>query len=151
MRWSEALLTLLLLPAVLAAAEDPGVQKPQEATNAVAQAAREALELEVRQAALQELTADAEARLAELQKLRGELEAALAPGEAEAGTDLDTLIKFYQSMKAKNAAALLEKLPVQLAADVLGSMKARAAGKILDAMKADRAVVISRRMAETER
>ena len=72
---------------------------------------------------------------------------ALAPGEQKAERDLDTLIKFYQAMKAKKAAALLEKLPAELAAEVLGSMKSRQAGKILDAMQPAPAVRISQLMA----
>jgi flagellar motility protein MotE (MotC chaperone) len=140
-RWA-----LWALPLAALAAEPPASQ------SAAAHAAGEALppdalELEVRQAALRTLAQDTEARLAELARLREELAALLQPAEQDAAADLGTLIQFYQSMKPKNAAALLEKLPADLAAEVLGSMRARQAGRILDAMAPANAVRISQRMA----
>ena len=131
---------VFVLPMVAFAANDP----PAEAEPKLSQ---EALELEVRQAALEVLAKDTEAKLAELTKLRREMESLLQPAEQEAEKDLTTLIQFYQSMKPKNAAALLEKLPPQLAADLLSAMKSRQAGKILDAMAPPKAVRISRLMA----
>jgi flagellar motility protein MotE (MotC chaperone) len=129
---------LLLLGAAEGAPESASAPAPKPSA---------ALEAEVREEALRLLESDADAKLAELARLRAELEAQVAPGEQKAARELDTLIQFYQAMKPKNAAALLEKLPAELAADVLGKMKSRQAGKILDAMQPARAVQISRRMA----
>ena len=140
MRLELAALLLTFPLTTLAAneADEPVAQAP---------ATQEALELEVRQAALELLAKDTEAKLAELTKLRREMEDLLKPAEKEAAQDLTTLIQFYQSMKPKNAASLLEKLPPALAADLLGAMKTRQAGKILDAMTPAKAVRISRLMA----
>jgi flagellar motility protein MotE (MotC chaperone) len=140
MRIREVLLIALASTALAATAEETPPASP-------ADVAREALEIEVRQAALKMLADETVARLDELTKLRAELESMVQPIQAEAETDLATLIKFYEAMKPKNAASLLEKLPPDLAADLLGAMKSRQAGKILDAMQADRAVRISRLMA----
>ena len=145
MRWREALAGLAALGLIAAAQTAP------EAAQAPAPAGSDALEAEVRKQALLLLEADADAKLAELAKLREQLETALAPGEQKAERDLDTLIKFYQAMKAKKAAALLEKLPAELAAEVLGAMKSRQAGKILDAMQPVPAVRISQLMAGRKR
>jgi len=141
MRWREALLALAALALIAAA----------EAAPEAAPSAGDALEAEVRKQALLLLEADADAKLALLARLREQLETALAPGEQKAERDLDTLIKFYQAMKAKKAAALLEKLPAELAAEVLGAMKSRQAGKILDAMQPAPAVRISQLMAGRKR
>lgn len=136
-------LSVALLPWLAVAAEPAA---PEAASDAV-----EALELEAREGALRLLQEDLEQRLSELAKLREELSAALTPGEQQSDRELKTLISFYQAMKPKNAAVLLEKLPEQLAADVLSSMKTREAGKILNVMKPDRAVRISRLMAGQRR
>ncbi len=141
------LLTLaLVISPLLAAAES---SKPTQ--TARPSAAVQALEIEARQAALRLLEEDLEKRLAELIALREEVSEELAPGEEKSNQDLKTLISFYQAMKPKNAAVLLEKLPTQLAADVLAAMKTREAGKIFNVMEPERAVRISRLMAEGER
>ena len=111
----------------------------------------QALELEARKGALKLLEEDLERRLVELSALSAEVSAALAPGEEKSDHELKTLISFYQAMKPKSAARLLEKLPAQLAANVLAAMKTREAGKILNVMAADRAVRISRLMAGEKR
>ncbi len=142
-----ALLTLLALRApLLASAETEAPSAPGEPSAAV-----QAFELEARRAALRLLEEDLERRLAELSSLREELAEVLAPGEEKSDRELETLISFYQAMKPKNAAVLLEKLPARLAADVLASMKTRQAGKVLNVMKPERAVRISRLMAGQQR
>jgi flagellar motility protein MotE (MotC chaperone) len=141
------LLALALFIAPLLAAAEPN----EPTQTAEPSAAVQALELEARQAALRLLEEDLEQRLTELVALREQVSAELAPGEEKSDQDLKTLISFYQAMKPKNAAVLLEKLPAQLAADVLAAMKTREAGKIFNVMSPERAVKISRLMAEGER
>ena len=145
MRWELTPLALLAT-LLLAAAEPNETSAPGQRSFAV-----QALELEVRESALRLLEEDLERRLAALTALREEVSAVLAPGEEESDRDLKTLISFYQAMKPKNAALLLEKLPMQLAADVLASMKTREAGKILNVIAPERAVRISRLMAGERR
>lgn len=142
MHWREPLLALVAL--LLVAAADGAREAP-------APDAGGELELEVRKQALRLLEADADAKLGELARLREQLEAKLEPTEQKAARELDTLIRFYQAMKPKKAATLLEKLPAELAADVLGAMKSRQAGKILDSMQPAPAVRISQLMAGRRR
>jgi flagellar motility protein MotE (MotC chaperone) len=144
MHWRELLLALLAL--LLVAAADGAHETPGTPPDA-----GDPLELEVRRQALRLLEADADAKLAELARLREQLEAKLEPTEQKAARDLDTLIRFYQAMKPKKAATLLEKLPAELAADVLGAMKSRQAGRILDSMQPAPAVRISQLMAGRQR
>jgi flagellar motility protein MotE (MotC chaperone) len=110
--------------------------------------ARAAIELDARKAALLALQHDIEAKLEELRRLRAEAAASLETREQEHKVELGKLVAFYQSMKPKKAAELIEKLPLTMATEVLGSMKARSAGKILDQMQSERAVEISRQLAD---
>ncbi len=133
---------LALLPLLLAA-DTPKVAPENEPERL----AKQLLELEVRAMALRELEQDLNQKIQTLEELRQQALAVIEPGEKERQGKLDTLIKFYQAMKPKSAARLLEKLPTPLAADVLSSMKSRGAGKILNVMNADKAVQISKLMA----
>ncbi|MEE9281595.1 MAG: hypothetical protein V3V67_15595 [Myxococcota bacterium] len=144
--WWIPLALLALRAPLLTAAETEAASAPGEPSAAV-----QAFELEARQAALRLLEKDLERRLAELSSLREELAGVLASAEEKSDRELETLISFYQAMKPKKAAVLLEKLPAQLAADVLASMKTREAGKVLNVMKPERAVRISRLLAGQKR
>ena len=133
---------LALLPLLLAA-DTPEVTQGNETEHV----AKQLLELEVRATALRELEQDLNQKIQALEELRQQAVEVIEPGEKERQAKLDTLIKFYQAMKPQSAARLLEKLPTQLATDVLSAMKSRGAGKILNVMKADKAVRISKLMA----
>ena len=140
MRPRHLICLMAFLPLLLAAdePESPEVNKVETRM----------LELEAREAALRVLEEDILEKIEELKKLREAAVAAILPEEQEQAEQLQTLIKFYQAMKPKNAARLLEKLPPRLAARLLGAMQSRTAGKILNVMNTDRAVVISKLMAE---
>jgi len=140
MRSRHLICLMALLPLLLAAdePESPEINKVETRM----------LELEAREAALRVLEEDILEKIEELKKLREAAVAAILPEEQEKAEQLQTLIKFYQAMKPKNAARLLEKLPPRLAARLLGAMQSRTAGKILNVMNTDRAVVISKLMAE---
>jgi flagellar motility protein MotE (MotC chaperone) len=140
------ILGILALVATEARAVDP-----TEASGSASDAALQALDLEARRQALAMLERDLEAKLLSLEELRKETEASLKAQREEQTEDLQTLVKLYEAMKPKSAARLLEELPVDLAAEVLSTMKARGAGKILNAVKPARAVQISRHMAGKKR
>ena len=144
---SPRILLLLLGLALLGADEARTDSVPASADDA----ALENLELEARRQALEALERDLERKVDALQKLRKETEAEMQVQEREHSQDLGKLVKFYSAMKPQNAARLLEELPLELAAEVLGAMKAREAGKILNTMKPSRAVSLSRRMAGGEK
>ncbi len=147
MRWRELVAILLLTPS-LSFAQTAGA--PEGEMVAAIAPGREALEIEARQAALRMLEADLARKLGELLAAREKLDKALTAEESPEA-DLSTLIGFYQAMKPKNSARLLEKLPAGLASDVLSAMSPRSAGKILNVMKPDRAVKISKLMAGNPR
>ena len=138
----RAVLIIALAPLFVAAetSESPEALAPPEID-------RRMLELEAREVALRVLEGDLRHKIDELTELREAATAAILPQERKKAEQLQTLISFYQAMKPKQAARLLESLSLPLAADVLASMKSRTAGKILNVMDRDRAVVISKRMA----
>ena len=133
---------LVLIPLLLAAdASAPPYEMESE------ELAKKLLELEVRATALRALEEDLNRKIEQLEKLRKQAVEVIEPGEKEREAQLQTLIAFYQAMKPQSAARLLEKLPTELAADVLSAMKSRGAGKILNVMNPDKAVRISKLMA----
>ena len=144
-------LLLGLVLALLGAGEAPRHAPPGPPAAPSNDSALEVLELEARRQALEIVERDLERKVEALRKLREEAEAQREVQEHERGRDLGKLVKFYQAMKPKNAARLLEELPLDLAAEVLSTMKAREAGKVLNAMKPGRAVQLSRRMAGVDR
>lgn len=142
MRIPRWLLLALAIPFLVAAEAGEVEEESMEAA-----LAKRVLEVETREAALRVLEEELVEKINELSQLRKQAVASIEPAEKRKKADIDTLIAFYQSMKPKAAAQLLEKLPLQLAADVLGAMKSRGAGKILNVMEPERAVLISKRMA----
>lgn len=157
MRFASAALLSLAAVALLGAdsSEPPAPTEPAgESASAAATPeanAIEALDLEARRVALEALGSALAAKIDELAKLRVELATLVEPVEAETQADTKKLIEFYQAMKPKSAAVLLEQLPPELAANVLSAMTSRSAGKILNVMAPARAVLISRLMAGSKR
>jgi len=150
-----AALSLSAEPTRAAAQEAPPVpedemidEPPEDPTAAELELARRALEIEAREKALQTLEAAVRTQIQELKELQQQTLLVLEPERAEKAAELRKLVSFYQNMKPQKAATLLEKLPVELATQVLSSMKQREAGKILNVMNPARAVLISKRMAE---
>jgi len=132
-------------PAV--APTDTDLEATPEPRLDAAQLAERALEIEAREAALRELEAVLEARIEELQNLSREALAVLEPERKQREDEVKKLVSFYQGMKPKSAADLVEKLPLDLATLVMSRMKTREASKILNVMGKERAVEISKRIA----
>ena len=109
--------------------------------------AARALEIEAREAALREAERAVRAQVEELRALRAEALAVLEPERQQREDELRKLVTLYQNMKPKNAADLIEKLPLDLATAVVTRMKTREAGKILNFMSATRALQISQEIA----
>jgi flagellar motility protein MotE (MotC chaperone) len=109
--------------------------------------AARALEIEAREAALREVERTVRAQIEELRTLRAQALAVLEPERQQREDELKKLVAFYQNMKPKSAADLIEKLPLDLATAVVSRMKTREAGKVLNVMGSERAVEISRQIA----
>ena len=121
-------------------AEEPEVRITPE------ELAAEALEIAVRKAALEQLELRVTEEIGALRELQVAALAVLEPERAARDEELAKLVGFYSNMKPKQAAQLIENLPLELATDVISRMKRREAGKILNVMARGRAVEISKRM-----
>ena len=161
-RRAIALLTSACLIAAVARAEEP--EKKEAKAEPAAEVAVEpeapaapgpspselaarALEIEAREAALREVERAVRAQIEELRTLRAQALAVLEPERQQREDEIKKLVAFYQNMKPKNAADLIEKLPLDLATAVVSRMKTREAGKILNVMGSTRAVQISQQIA----
>jgi flagellar motility protein MotE (MotC chaperone) len=145
-------------PAGEAPAEDPGAAPTQSAASEAdsgsdeavritpEELAQRALEISAREVALRELEARVVAQIAELRELQAIALTVLEPERAAREEELAKLVGFYQNMKPKQAAGLMEKLALELATEILSRMKRREAAKILNVMARTRAVEISQRM-----
>ena len=129
-------------PAIPAPPEPPPPPAPTPS-----ELAARALEIEAREAALREVERTVRAQIEELRTLRAQALAVLEPERQQREDELKKLVAFYQNMKPKSAADLIEKLPLDLATAVVSRMKTREAGKILNVMGPARAVQISEQIA----
>ncbi|MFN8542712.1 MAG: hypothetical protein U0807_00655 [Candidatus Binatia bacterium] len=74
-----------------------------------------------------------------------------ATGAGVAATGPAGLTKIYETMKAEEAAPILDKMDEATVRDILGRMKEKQIGAILAAMERDRAVAITKALAAPRR
>lgn len=103
-------------------------------------------EAKIAAAALASEALDAE--IARLEELKAEIESFANARSEEQQKELARLVKVYETMKAKEAAALLEDLDMGTTMELFGLMKERKAASILAAMSPVRARAISRILVE---
>jgi len=87
-----------------------------------------------------------ESRLVELQKLRDQIRVMLTDLDGEREERVVNLVKMFESMRPKQAAAILEVTDDEIALEVLERMNQGKAGKTLAAMDAKRAAGLAERI-----
>jgi flagellar motility protein MotE (MotC chaperone) len=87
------------------------------------------------------------ARVAEMQGLRGSIEALVRQYDDQERKEIESVVKIYESMKPKDAAAILEKLELPLLLSIVDAMKEKKTSAILAAMTPDRARQVTAEMA----
>jgi flagellar motility protein MotE (MotC chaperone) len=87
-----------------------------------------------------------ESRLVELQKLRDQIREMLTDLDGEREERVVNLVKMFESMRPKQAAAILEVTDDEIALEVLERMNQGKAGKTLAAMDANRAAGLAERI-----
>jgi hypothetical protein len=103
--------------------------------------------LALREAAIRAAEADVMAQIERLETFQLELEALVGAAEAEEEERLQQLVKMYESMRAKSAAAIFDQLELPVILAVAKRMReARMAG-ILAAMNPNRARVVTTELA----
>ncbi|MCR9093339.1 MAG: hypothetical protein NXI30_03895 [bacterium] len=85
-------------------------------------------------------------RSTDLDRVRQEIEDRIAEWSSQGRDRVTQLADVYAAMPPEKAGRLLDKLELDLAVSVVRNMKKKASAAVLAAMRADRALLVSRRM-----
>jgi flagellar motility protein MotE (MotC chaperone) len=89
-----------------------------------------------------------EAKLGELKKIQAEIASLLKKHDSEQQAKLKNLIKMYENMKPKEAAAIFEKLDLAIVLDVIEGMRVQKSGAVLAQMDPSRAEKVTAALAQ---
>jgi flagellar motility protein MotE (MotC chaperone) len=115
----------------------PDIEASRFCANAAPSIAEARVAWETRQ--LGDLDAQVKQRLADLEKAEASIQDWVAKRDAMLKSASDDLVAVYTKMEPAAAAAQIAGMDDQMAAAILGKLKAGAAGSILNEMDADRA------------
>lgn len=104
--------------------------------------------LTAREALLTAAEQEVDRKIAELNKLRGELEALLGKQEKMEEERITSLVKIYENMKPKEAAAIFNTLDMDILLAVVSRMSERKTSPILASMNTERARLLTIKLAE---
>jgi flagellar motility protein MotE (MotC chaperone) len=107
---------------------------------------RRAATLEAREADLRAAEAEVKSRLDELKAVRGEIQAMLGQLDEKQQERVTTLVKMMESMRDKQAAAILDETEDVVALEVLMRMNVAKAGKALAKMEPGRAAFFAEKL-----
>lgn len=99
-----------------------------------------------RERAVVELEGMIDKRATDLDRIREEVENRIEDWSRQGQDRVSQLADVYSSMPPERAGSLLNKLELDLAVSVVRSMKKKSSASVLAAMRADRALLVSRRM-----
>ncbi|MEZ5904132.1 MAG: hypothetical protein R3C69_03175 [Geminicoccaceae bacterium] len=106
--------------------------------------------LAIREAALRAAEADLAAQLDRLEALRGELQELVGLANTEEEERQQQLVKVYESMRAKSAAQIFDRLDLAVLLPVAKRMKEVKMAAILAAMNPDRARLVTTELAREQ-
>jgi flagellar motility protein MotE (MotC chaperone) len=107
--------------------------------------------LELRAAALEAAEAKLRAQIARLEALRAELEADIERRSAEEEARLQSLIKIYETMRPKDAAAIFNRLEMPVLLAVVEGMREAKSAPVIAAMNPATAERLTRELAQRRR
>ncbi len=105
-------------------------------------------ELAMREALLQAAERELEQKFSELEGLKQEIESLLKKQSSEEEERIQSLVKIYEGMKAKDAARIFNTLETEVLLAVIGRMSERKSAPILASMSPERARSITILLAE---
>ncbi len=134
------------------AAEEMGLSSQEIVVLRSLQARRETLdaregEIGTREAAAGAAEARLNEQIAELKALETQVQGLLAQMDAKADERMASLVKSYESMKPKDAAAIFNGMEDQLLTDIAKSMKPAMLAAVLSSMQPKRAEMLTRLLA----
>ena len=104
-------------------------------------------ELEARERLMGVTEERLDTRIAELQTLRDSIEALVRQHDEQEQSELQSIVKIYETMKPKDAASILGGLDMRILLGIMESMKERKSASILAAMDAKRAREVTTELA----
>lgn len=107
-------------------------------------------ELGQREALLAAAQQQVETKIKELQDVKGELQTLLHMVDEQQKARIDSLVKIYETMKPREAAAIIETLDMPVALDVLGKMREAKSAPILASMDPKKASQITVEMSRQQ-
>jgi flagellar motility protein MotE (MotC chaperone) len=108
-------------------------------------------ELDQREALLKAAEERIDHKVDELSQMRTDMEKLLDIQKVKDDAQLASLVKIYENMKPKDAAAIFDNLELPILVDVTARMKEAKVAPILAAMSTDRARVLTVKLAEHRR
>jgi flagellar motility protein MotE (MotC chaperone) len=140
------------LTALNSAAEEMGLSSQEIVVLRSLQARRETLdaregEIGTREAAAGAAEARLNEQIAELKALETQVQGLLAQMDEKADERMASLVKSYESMKPKDAAAIFNGMEDQLLTDIAKSMKPATLAAVLSSMQPKRAEMLTRLLA----
>jgi flagellar motility protein MotE (MotC chaperone) len=108
-------------------------------------------ELDQREALLKAAEDRIDKKVAELSEMRTDLEKLLDIQKTKDDAQLASLVKIYENMKPKDAAAIFDSLELPVLVDVTSRMKEAKVAPVLAAMSPDRARILTVKLAEHRR
>ena len=107
------------------------LQKKKEALD------RRERSIKARESDIQAAEARISEELAKLEQVRNEMRQAMQDLDAQQLEEVERLVKMFEKMRGKKAAAILEEADREIAVEVLRRMREKQAGEALSAMKPD--------------
>ncbi len=104
--------------------------------------------LAAQEALLKAAEQEVDRKIAELNKLRTEIETLLGQQQTMEDERILSLVKIYENMKPKEAAAIFNTLDMDVLLAVIGKMSERRSSPIIANMDTDRARLVTIRLAE---
>ena len=104
-------------------------------------------ELAARERLLTVTEARLDTRIAELQTLRDSIESLVRQYDEQEESEIQSIVKIYETMKPKDAASILGGLDMRILLGIMESMKERKSAPILAAMDAKRAREVTTELA----
>jgi len=107
-----------------------------------------AREIDEREVLLKAAEQRIDEKIVELERLQGTIEALLVKHDEQSETQIQSLVKIYESMKPKDAARIFEELDMDVLLEVVERMKERKTAPILAEMNPDRAKTVTLELAQ---
>lgn len=107
-----------------------------------------AREIDEREVLLKAAEQRIEQRIGELENLQASIEGLLVQHDEQTETQMQSLVKIYESMKPKDAARIFEELDMEVLLEVIERMKERKTAPILANMDPQRAKAVTLELAQ---